>query len=243
MYYLKQAPVNSRAYNLVSRAGYLQHWGCVVAKFKLEDGTEIEAFTAEEMEAKVNETLAGLKENQQKLMDEAKSAKQKARELEELQRQAEEEGLKQREEFRTLYEREQKAKAELAEKYESFAKRIQQKEVEGAAMSIASELTRDTKRAELLRKEVSQFARYTDDGVKFEMGGVEVDRAKIMAHITESYPFLVDGSGATGGGATGGKSYGGAVKKFNEYTGLELSAIRRENPAEYERLKREHYGT
>lgn len=182
-----------------------------MAKFKLEDGTEIEAFTAEELDAKVNETLAGLKENQQKLMDEAKSAKQKARELEELQRQAEEEGLKQREEFRTLYEREQKAKAELAEKYDSFAKRIQQKEVEAAALSLAAELTRDTKRAELLKEQVSKFARYTDNGVKFEMGGVEVDRAKVLAHITDNYPFLVDGSGATGGGATGANKGGGAA--------------------------------
>lgn len=174
-----------------------------MAKFKLEDGTEIEAFTAEELDAKLNETTAGLKAKVDELLGESKSAKQKARELEELQRQAEEEGLKQREEFRTLYEREQKAKAELAEKYEGFAKRIQAKEVEGTALSLAAELTRDTKRAELLKEQVSKYARYTDDGVKFEMGGVEVDRDKILTHIKDSYPFLVDGSGATGGGAAG----------------------------------------
>ena len=52
-----------------------------------------------------------------------------------------------------------KAKAELADKYEGFAKKIQAKEVELSAGSIANELTRDTKRAELLKKEISQFAR------------------------------------------------------------------------------------
>lgn len=179
-----------------------------MATFKLEDGTEIEAFTAEELDAKINETTAGLKSKVEELLGESKSAKQKARELEELQRQAEEEGLKQREEFRTLYEREQKAKAELAEKYESFAKRIQQKEVESSALSLAAELTRDTKRAELLKEQVSKYARYTDDGVKFEMGGVEVDRDKILTHIKDNYPFLIDGSGATGGGAAGSKGAG-----------------------------------
>ena len=140
-----------------------------------------------------------------------KEAERRAKELEEAQAAEAEARAKEKGEFKELYEREQKAKAELAEKYESFAKRIQQKEVETVALSIASELTRDTKRAELLREQISKFTRYTDDGVKFEMGGVEVDRAKIMAHISDNYPFLIDGSGATGGGATGGNRGGSAA--------------------------------
>jgi hypothetical protein len=214
-----------------------------VAKLKLDDGSEIEAFTADEVRAQIEKETGGLKSKLEELLGETKTAKQKAKELEELQQQEAEARAKEKGEFKELYEREQKAKAELAEKYEGFAKRIQQKEVEGAAQSIASELTRDTKRAELLRKEISQFAKYTDEGVKFEMGGVEVDRAKVMTHISDNYPFLIDGSGASGGGASGSKSNGGAVKKFNEYTGAELSAIRKDNPAEYERLKTAYHGT
>lgn len=168
-------------------------------------------FTAEEVQALLEKETRGLKAKVDELLGESKSAKQKARELEEAQAAIEEARAKEKGEFKELWEREQKAKAEIAEKYDSLIKRIQQKEVEGAALSIASELTRDTKRAELLRKEISQFARYTDDGVKFEMGGVEVDRAKVMAHITDNYPFLVDGSGATGGGATGANKGGGAA--------------------------------
>ena len=183
-----------------------------VAKLKLEDGSEIEAFTADEVRAQIEKETGGLKSKLEELLGETKTAKQKAKELEELQQQEAEARAKEKGEFKELYEREQKAKTELAEKYEGFAKRIQQKEVEGAALSIASELTRDTKRAELLRKEISQFAKYTDDGVKFEMGGVEVDRAKVMTHISENYPFLIDGSGASGGGAVGGKLGGGAAK-------------------------------
>lgn len=167
-----------------------------------------QTYTAEEVQALLAKETSGLKAKVDELLGESKSAKQKARELEEAQAAIEEARAKEKGEFKELYEREQKAKAELAEKYDSFAKRIQQKEVEGAALSIASELTRDTKRAELLKEQVSKFARYTDDGVKFEMGGVEVDRAKVLAHITDNYPFLVDGSGATGGGATGSKGAG-----------------------------------
>ena len=191
-----------------------------MAKLKLEDGTEIEAFTPDEVEAQVS----GLKAKVDELLNESKSAKQKARELEELQRKSEEEGL------------EQKAKAELAEKYESFAKMVQQKEIESASVSIASELTRDTKRAELLRQQIAQFARYSENGVKFEMGGIEVPREKIIGHITENYPFLIDGSGASGGGATGGKS-GGAGKSWSDMTEAEHTALYKRNPDEYRRLR------
>jgi len=165
-----------------------------------------------------------------------KEAERRLKELEELQHQKEEESLKQQQEFKELYEREQKAKQELAEKYETFAKTVQRKEIESAAMSVASELTRDTKRAELLREQVARFARYSEEGVKFEMGGVEVEKEKIVAHITENYPFLIDGSGATGGGATGGKN-GSAGKTWSEMTEAEHVALYRKDADAYRRLK------
>lgn len=184
-----------------------------MAKFTLADGTEVEAFTADEVEARLAETTSGLKSKVEELLGESKSAKQKARELEERQAAEAEARAKEKGEFKELYEREQKAKAELAEKYSTFEKRIQQKEVEAAALSLAAEKTRDAKRMELIKKEVAQFAKYTDDGVKFEMGGVEVDKAKVLEHIETNYPFLVDGNNSTGGGATGART-GGAVKEI-----------------------------
>lgn len=203
-----------------------------MATFKLEDGTEIEAFTAEEMEAKLSETTAGLKAKVDELLGESKSAKQKARELEEAQAAIEEARAKEKGEFKELYEREQKAKAELAEKYEGFAKRIQEKEVEASAQSLAAELTRDTKRAELLKEQVSKFARYTEDGVKFEMGGVYVDRDKILTYIKDNYPFLIDGSGATGGGAAGSKGGRAATLNRSKMTAEEKAAYVKEHGQE-----------
>lgn len=151
-----------------------------------------------------------LKDALRKEREERARAKERARELEEAQAAAEQERLKEKEEFKTLWEREQQAKKELQEKYETFLKQVQQKEVELASSSIAAELTRDTKRAELLKEQIGKYARYTDEGVKFEMGGVEVDRSKVIEHLTESYGFLIDGSQATGGGATGSKGSGAA---------------------------------
>jgi DNA repair exonuclease SbcCD ATPase subunit len=214
-----------------------------VAKLKLEDGSEVEAFTADEVRAQIEKETGGLKSKLEELLGETKTAKQKAKELEELQQQEAEARAKEKGEFKELYEKTQlELRAERDARQKERHETIKEK-TERAASEIASELTRDTKRAELLRKEISQFAKYTDEGVKFEMGGVEVDRAKVMTHISDNYPFLIDGSGASGGGASGSKSNGGAVKKFNEYTGAELSAIRKDNPAEYERLKTAYHGT
>jgi len=183
-------------------------------KMKHEDGTEIEVYTAEELQKETS----GLKAKVDELLGESKSAKQKARELEEAQALAAEEQAKKQGEWQSLYEKEQKAKAELSEKYTQFQRQIQSKEIEGSAMSLANQLTRDTKRAELLKKEISQFTKYTESGVVFEMGGVQVDSAKILAHISENYPFLVDGTGSTGGGASGQNKGSGAAKTVNRQT-------------------------
>jgi len=187
-----------------------------MAKFKLEDGTEVEAFTADELKLKLEEETSGLKSKVEELLTEKKTVSQRAKELEEAQAAAEEARAKEKGEFRELYEREQKAKLELQEKYESFQTRIQKQEVSLATSSIVGQLTRDTARAELLAEKAAQFAKYTDEGVKFELGGVPVDSEKMQAHLKERYPFLIDGSGATGGGATGtGKGSGAASTKGN----------------------------
>lgn len=54
--------------------------------------------------------------------------------------------------------------------------------------------------------------------------------------------LIKDTPATTGGGNAQGSGSGGASgKKFNELSGAELSAIRKENPAEYERLRKEFY--
>lgn len=180
-----------------------------------QEQKETKTYTQAEVDAMLEERTNGLKAKADELLGEAKTAKQKARELEEAQRLAEEEIMKEKGEYKTLLEREQKAKAELAEKLESQTKRIETRELQAASAKLAAEMTRDTSRAELLQEKVAQFARYSEDGVYFEMEGQKVDSAKILAHITDKYPFLVDGNGATGGGATGGKGGSASQPKGN----------------------------
>ena len=200
-------------------------------------------YTEEEVQKMIEEQVSGLKHKVDELLGEKKSAAQKAKELEEQQKQQEEERLKEKEQFRELYEREQEAKRELQEKYEEFQQRIQKQTIQSEATKLAAELTRDTARGELLQEKAAQYAKYSDDGVGFELGGVPVEKEKVLTHLREKYPFLVDGSGATGGGATGQQN-GGAVttKSFAEMTGAELSQLRAEDPNEYQRLRNEYYG-
>ena len=207
-----------------------------MAKFKLEDGTEIEAFTAEELQEKLDSELSGLKAKRDELLGLHAKDKERLTELEKAQQEAEEARQKEKGEFKSLYE---KTQADLEAERDSsrkFRQTIQEKELESAANAITGELTRDTKRAELLRKEALQFAKYTDEGVKFEIGGVEVDAAKLKEKLSSDYPFLVDGSGASGGGAQGG-SKDGKAGNWADYTPAELSDIRKADPAKYEHLK------
>jgi len=214
-----------------------------VAKFKLEDGSEVEAFTEAELKERIDNELAGLKAKRDELLGLHAKDKERLQELESQQKQIEEDRQREKGEFKELYE---KTKAELDAEKEAarkFRQTIQQKDLEGSAGSIASSLaSKDAKRAELLKKEIMQYANYTDEGIKYEIGGVEIDEEKLRQKIVEDYPFLVDGSNASGGGAQGGSRNGQAGKKFNEMTGAELKAIKDEDPAAYDRLKREYYG-
>ena len=207
-----------------------------MAKFKLEDGTEVEAFTAEELQAKLDEELAGLKAKRDELLGLHAKDKERLSELEKAQQEAEEARQREKGEFKSLYEKTQAELETERENARKFRQQIQQKELEGAANALVTELTRDNKRAELLRKEALQFAKYTDEGVKFEVGGVEVDAAKLKEKLSADYPFLVDGSQASGGGAQGGNRNGQAGK-WADYSSAELSEIRKSDPARYEQLK------
>ena len=183
-----------------------------MAKFKLEDGSEIEAFTADELQAKMDEELSGLKAKRDELLGLHAKDKERLAELEKAQQEAEESRQREKGEFKSLYEKTQAELESEREQARKFRQTIQQKELEGETGKLVGELTRDSKRAELLRKEALQYAKYTDEGVKYEIGGVPVDPDKLSEKLRNDYPFLVDGSGATGGGAQGGTANGKAGK-------------------------------
>ena len=208
-----------------------------MAKFTLEDGSEVEAFTADELQAKLDEELAGLKAKRDELLGLHAKDKERLAELEKAQQEAEEARHKEKGEFKSLYEKTQQELEQERENARKFRNAVQEKDTEAAASAIVSDLTRDSKRAELLRKEALQFAKYTDEGVKYEIGGVEVDAEKVKEKLSSDYPFLVDGSGASGGGAQGGSPRGKAGKKWSDMSESEHVELYKQDPDEYRRLK------
>ena len=161
------------------------------------------------------EDTSGLKVKVQQLMDEAKDAKRRAKELESQKQQQELSTAQEKGEFKNLWEQAQAQLAEKDKELQEFTTKIQQKDINIAAHSIWSHLAKsDAKRAEVLADYASKYARHDGDKVQFLVGGMEVDSSALMDHLAKEYPFLVDGSSASGGGATSSAS-GGATKSLN----------------------------
>lgn len=176
--------------------------------------------TAPELPPEIQEKLAELdrlKSHHTKLLDETKTAKQRAQELEAAQKKAEEEALKQSGEFQKLYESESEKAArlqqELEEERASYREKTrmqQQKEIKSESIQMMVNVAVDESSLEILSEKAEKYAVYTETGIEYEIGGVKVDKAKVIETLTKKYPRLVKGSGATGGGATGAGSPGGA---------------------------------
>lgn len=197
-----------------------------MAKLKLADGTEVEAFTQEELKAAVETELTGIKNKNNELLGLHAKDKERLAELEKAQKDAETAREKEKGEFKSLYE---KTQAELETERTNalkFRKDVQDKTLEGEAFKLATSLTSDTKRAELLTEKIKQYAKYTDTGVQFELGGVAVDGSKLAEKLRTDYPFLADGSGANGGGANGSGSNanGGKTMKIDAFQALTQDA-------------------
>jgi len=178
-----------------------------------------------------------LKEALRKERDERKAAKDKLAEFEKAQQEGEAKRLEETQQFESLYKN---TKGELEKKsleLDEFRRKIADKERSELATQLTGTLTRDTARAELLKKEAMQFIQHTADGVVISGPDGTMTAEQLGKHLAQRYPFLVDGNQSSGGGATGSNSSGGAVKKFDEYTGAELVEIRKKDPALYERLK------
>ena len=181
-----------------------------------------------------------LKEALRKERDERRAAKDKLAEFEKAAEEKDRDRLEKDQQWETIAKNE-KTRAEKAENALAERERkIADKERGELATQLANALSRDTGKAELLKKEALAFIQHTSDGVVISGPDGTMTAEQLGKHLTERYPFLVDGNQSSGGGATGSNSSGGAVKKFEELTGAELSAIRQKDPAQYDRLNADY---
>ena len=154
-----------------------------------------------------NERLKG---HHSKLLEETKTAKQKAAELEKAQQDAEIARQHEQGEYKTLAERyKAEAEAERKEKLEDRAKNAA-KDIDLAAMRIANDQAADPEAAELLFTFVRAQLDYVDGKVTGK-DGMPVDDAIKAMMATGKYEKLRKGNQSSGGGAPGSKTGGGAA--------------------------------
>jgi len=162
-------------------------------------------------QAQIDEHVQGLKAKNEELLAEKRRAQQEKEKIDaeakaERERIAAENG-----QFKELYESQKEEANQLRSTIEQMNQAVAQQKVQGEASRLASSLTKDTARAQLLEKEISQRLQLVDGEIKVvdESGQLTVSTLDdLSATIKQSYPFLVDGSQAQGGGAA--RSQGGA---------------------------------
>lgn len=188
-----------------------------------------------------------LKEALRKEREERAAAKKRSQELETEKEQAERERLEQQQEWeqlaRTERERADTRDKELGELRDKVANGERNTTAEGVVAGlIDKDASGGVQRYSLLRKEAMQFIAHTPEGVKINSPDGEAwDAKRLGEYLSEQYPFLVDGSKASGGGAPGSQGGGAVTKKFEQIPGAELKALRAKDPEAYQRLRDEYY--
>ena len=178
-----------------------------------------------------------LKANNESLIGEKRSATQKAADLEKQTQEAKEAQLKKEGDYEALM----KIAQEKADNYErltgEFKATQQRAAISKAAQAIGSELSDSVERVDALAGWAESYVSVNDSGeIEYIVDGIKVDKDKVKELLSSKYAWAIDGVKSSGGGATGGDNKS-TNKKFNEYTGGELKAIKDRDPAEYERLK------
>ena len=167
-----------------------------------------------------------LKDALTKERDAHKTAKERAKELENLKIKLEEDKLLKEKEFEKLWNQEKQSKELTAKELAELKAQIANKEREALASKIISPLTKNTTNAELLKMICDQLIQTTPDGIKiFGKDGMEMDEDKLVAYLNDKYPQLIDGVDSTGGGAKGSKSSGFTGKKWSDMTEAEHVAL------------------
>ncbi len=162
--------------------------------------------------------LDAMREHQAKLLDETKKAKEEKRVAAE---EAEKERLAKAEkegDFKELLADSEKKRQALEEQLNQTKTATENARHSAEAMKIASGLTSDTSRAGILAEKIQARTKLSDDGLKVlnEQGELTVSPVDdLVVSLKTDFPFLVDGSQASGGNA-GGNNQKTEHKGMNE---------------------------
>ncbi len=178
--------------------------------------------------ADITAQFQAVKSKNEELLNEAKAAKNKAREAaEEAERRKLEKAAKEGD-YKQLLESSEKERTALSERLNELTGRISSEKTRNEAMRIAAELA-DGPNAEILSEFVARRIKYTEEGVKVldASGNLTVstlDQLKQEFSSNEKFKSLLRGNKASGGGATGSTGSAGAEKTITRERFDSLSA-------------------
>lgn len=179
----------------------------------------------------VEDTVRGLKAKNNELLGKLKSADDS---MLKMQQQMASNAPEDSESVKQLNKALEDRVTSLQSTIEEMNEKARVEKINGIAGTIAARLTRDTARANLLRKEIAPRltlvegeARVLDEGGQLTVSTIE----ELESTIKSGYPFLVDGIQAQGGGAA--RSDGEAVERAKELSRAEFEAMNQSQRAQF----------
>ena len=179
-----------------------------------------------ELEARINEQTSGLKAKNDELLAEKKRVQQEREEAKQQAALEAEKNARNENDYKQLFESQKEESNALRAKIEEMNSNIVKQKINSEAFKVASTLTKDAKKAQLLQEKISQRLTLVDDELRVTdaSGQLTVSNLGELAEAVKSeYSFLVDGSQANGGGAA--RAQGGASARQTEISRSEFEGL------------------
>lgn len=205
---------------------------------ELDDGLKqqlaerFDAMLQERMEAETK----GLKSKVDELLGEKKRVQREKEEAALAAAQEAEERAAKANDYKQLYESQKQQADSLRSTIEKMNGDIQRQRINQQAAKIASTLTKDTVRAELLQEKLSQRMTLVDGEIRVtdDSGQLTVSSLDDLTNSIKSrYAVLIDGSQASGGGAV--RAQGGAEARAKEMSRSEFNGLTMRQQSEFMR--------
>ena len=179
-----------------------------------------------ELDARINEQTSGLKAKNDELLAEKKRVQQEREEAKQQAALEAEKNARNENDYKQLFESQKEESNALRAKIEEMNSNIVRQKINSEAFKVASSLTKDAKKAQLLQEKISQRLTLVDDELRVTdaSGQLTVSNLGELAEAVKSeYSFLVDGSQANGGGAA--RAQGGASARQTEISRSEFDGL------------------
>lgn len=169
----------------------------------------------------IEQEVTGLKNKNSELLGKVKTLQQANEELSTMQQQSQDPDERLRQENKAMAERIEELRSEIG----NFVKQGEEAKKREAAAKIAMKLTKDSRKGELLQKEIIGRLTLVEGELKVLDSNGQVSAQtldELEGSARDSYDFLVDGSQAQGGGAVRTE---GEAQRSNEMSGEEWRAM------------------